>query len=459
MRTCDRLTAVDDPPITRYARASDGAHIAYQVIGDGPIDLLEPSGGSYISIEVRDEEPRWYQFERRLASFSRLIRFDPRGIGLSDPISLSSPPSIEDSVSDAEAVLDAAGSDRAAILGHGRGGMVSILLSATRPERVTAQVLAHTFARLTQAPDYPEGVPASVFSDFASGVLRVEGGSEPFDDVGLLLPSLDHDTAFRKWWQRAGRAGASPAVARTQYDIAMESDLRAVLPTIAIPTLVLHRKDTRYYPVTLGRYLATHISSARYVELDGADHFLWAGDSHAVLDEIEQFLTGELGSRDADRVLATVMFTDIVGSTARAAEIGDRQWREVLDMHDHLTRQQLQRFGGREVATTGDGFLAAFDGPARALRCALAIGDAAHQLGIEVRAGLHTGEVEIRGGDIAGIAVHIAARVAAEADAGEVLVSRTVTDLVAGSGIEFAERGMHQLKGVPGDWQLFAIRR
>jgi len=449
---------VDDPPITRYARASDGAHIAYQVIGDGPIDLLEPSGGSYISIEVRDEEPRWFQFERRLASFSRLIRFDPRGIGLSDPISLSSPPSIEDSVSDAEAVLDAAGSDRAAILGHGRGGMVSILLSATRPERVTAQVLAHTFARLTQAPDYPEGVPASVFSDFASGVLRVEGGSEPFDDVGLLLPSLDHDTAFRKWWQRAGRAGASPAVARTQYDIAMNSDLRAVLPTIAIPTLVLHRKDTRYYPVTLGRYLATHISSARYVELDGADHFLWAGDSHAVLDEIEQFLTGELGSRDPDRILTTVLFTDIVGSTARAASLGDQRWRSILDAHDKAVREQLRRFRGREINTTGDGFVASFDGPARAIRCAQAITETTGKLGIELRVGLHTGECEVRGDDLGGLAVHIAARVGALAAPGEVLVSGTVKDLVVGSGIEFSERGEHELKGVPESWKLFAVK-
>ena len=449
---------MDDPPITRYARASDGAHIAYQVIGDGPIDLLEPSGGSYISIEVRDEEPRWYQFERRLASFSRLIRFDPRGIGLSDPISLSSPPSIEDSVSDAEAVLDAAGSDRAAILGHGRGGMVSILLSATRPERVTAQVLAHTFARLTQAPDYPEGVPASVFSDFASGVLRVEGGSEPVDDVGLLLPSLDHDTAFRKWWQRSGRAGASPAVARAQYDIAMESDLRAVLPTIAIPTLVLHRKDTRYYPVTLGRYLATHISSARYVELDGADHFLWAGDSDAVLDEIEQFLTGELGSRDPDRILTTVLFTDIVGSTARAASLGDQRWRSILDAHDKAVREQLRRFRGREINTTGDGFVASFDGPARAIRSAQAITGATGKLGIELRVGLHTGECEVRGDDLGGLAVHIAARVGALAAPGEVLVSGTVKDLVVGSGIEFSERGEHELKGVPESWKLFAVK-
>ena len=449
---------MDDPPITRYAQASDGAHIAYQVIGDGPIDLLEPSGGSYISIEVRDEEPRWYQFERRLASFSRLIRFDPRGIGLSDPISLASPPSIEDSVSDAEAVLDAAGSDRAAILGQGRGGMVSILLSATCPERVTAQVLAHTFARLTQAPDYPEGVPASVFSDFASGVLRIEGGSEPVDDVGLLLPSLDHDTAFRKWWQRAGRAGASPAVARAQYDIAMESDLRAVLPTIAIPTLVLHRRDTRYYPVTLGRYLATHISSARYVELDGADHFLWAGDSHAVLDEIEQFLTGELGSRDPDRILTTVLFTDIVGSTARAASLGDQRWRSILDAHDKAVREQLRRFRGREINTTGDGFVASFDGPARAIRCAQAITEATGKLGIELRVGLHTGECEVRGDDLGGLAVHIAARVGALAAPGEVLVSGTVKDLVVGSGIEFSERGEHELKGVPESWKLFAVK-
>jgi class 3 adenylate cyclase len=439
-----------EEPVTEYARAPDGAYIAYQVLGDGPIDLLEPSGGSYISIDVKDEEPRWYQFERRLASFSRLIRFDPRGIGLSDPISTSSPPSIEDSVNDAEAVLNAAGSEQAAILGQGRGGMISILLSATRPERVTAQVLAHAFARLTPAPDYPEGVPVSVYSDFVRGVLRVEGNAEPVDDVALLLPSLSQETAFRRWWQRAGRAGASPAVARSQYEIAMHSDLRAVLPAITTPTLVLHRRDNRYYPVQLGRYLAAHIAGAKYVELDGADHFLWAGDAASVLDEIEGFLTGAVGDRQPDRVLATVLFTDIVGSTGRAAELGDRRWRALLDAHDHVVRRQLERSRGREVKTTGDGFLAAFDGPARAIRCA------ARQIDIEVRAGLHTGEVEQRGQDLAGIAVHLAQRVSGLANSGEVFVTRTVVDLVAGSGIEFADQGEHELKGVPGTWKLFA---
>jgi class 3 adenylate cyclase len=443
-------------PDTMYARTPDGAYIAYQVLGEGPIDLLEPSGGSFVSIDVRDEEPRWYQFERRLASFSRLIRFDPRGIGLSDPISPSCPPSIEDWVSDAEAVLDAAGSSRAAVLGQGRGGMTSIVLSATRPERVLAQVLAHAFARLTRAPDYPDGLPAAVFEGFASGVVRVGGGTEPVDDIALLLPSLAGDVSFRRWWQRAGRAGASPAVARAQYEIAMNSDLRAVLPTITTPTLVLHRRDAVYYPVQLGRYLAAHISGARYAELDGADHFLWAGDAGAVLDEIEEFLTGSLGVGEPDRVLATVMFTDIAGSTVRAAGMGDRAWGDLLDRHYAVVRRQLARFLGREVDTAGDGFFATFDGPARAIRCAHAIVESVRELGLGVRAGLHTGECEVLGGGkVAGIAVHTGARIVSLANPGEVLVSSTVKDLVAGSGIQFQDRGTHKLKGV-GQWHLYA---
>jgi pimeloyl-ACP methyl ester carboxylesterase len=443
-------------PDTMYARTRDGAHIAYQVLGAGPIDLLEPSGGSYISIDVRDEEPRWYQFERRLASFSRLIRFDLRGIGLSDPISPSSPPSIEDWVSDAEAVLDAVGSDRAAILGQGRGGMISMLLSATRPHRVRAQVLAHAFARLLQAPDYPEGVPAALFDRFVTGVLRIEGDTEPFDDVALLLPSLADDVSFKRWWQRAGRAGASPAVARAQYEIAVNSDLRAVLPTITTPTLVLHRRENAYYPVQLGRYLAAHISGARYVELEGADHFLWAGDAGAVLDEIEEFLTGTLGRGEPDRVLVTIMFTDIVGSTVRAALMGDRAWGDLLGRHHATVRRQLVRFRGREIDTAGDGFFASFDGPARAIRCAHAIVESVRELGLDVRAGLHTGECEVVGGGrVAGIAIHTGARVASLAKPGEVLVSSTVKDLVAGSGIQFEDRGTHMLTGV-GEWHLYA---
>lgn len=442
-------------PDTLYARTPDGAHIAYQVLGAGPIDLLEPSGGSYISIDVRDEEPHWYQFERRLASFSRLIRFDPRGIGLSDPISPSSPPSIEDWVSDAETVLDAVNSGRAAILGQGRAGMVSIVLSATRPDRVRAQVLAHAFARLLRAPDYPEGVPAEVFDRFVSGVLRTDRETEPFDDVALLLPSLADDVSFRRWWQRAGRAGASPAVARAQYEIAVNSDLRAVLPTITTPTLVLHRRENAYYPVQLGRYLAAHISGARYVELEGADHFLWAGDAAAVLDEIEEFLTGTLGRGEPDRVLATIMFTDIVGSTVRAALMGDRAWGDLLGRHHAAVRRQLVRFRGREIDTAGDGFFASFDGPARAIRCAQAIVESVRELGLEVRAGVHTGECEVVGGKVAGIAIHTGARVASLAKPGEVLVSSTVKDLVAGSGIQFEDRGSHMLKGV-GEWHLYA---
>jgi class 3 adenylate cyclase len=447
----------DEAPETRYARTTDGAHIAYQVLGEGAIDLLELPGASYVSIDLKDEEPHWCAFERRLASFSRLIRFDLRGVGLSDPISTAAPPSIEDWVADAEAVLDAAGSEQAAILGHGRGGMIAMLLSATRPERVRAQVLANTYARVLEAPDYPAGMPSGSFEDFVAGVVRTAADGALVDDVALLLPSLAHDPAFRTWWQRAGRAGASPAVAQALYTISVETDLRAILPTITTPTLVLHRGAVAFYGVEMGRYLGGHIPGARYVELEGSDHFLWAGDANAVLQEIEVFLTGESGRAEPDRVLATVMFTDIVGSTQRAAELGDRRWRELLDVHDRVVRRQLERFRGREVKTTGDGFLATFDGPARAVRCAQAIRDAARQVGIDVRAGLHTGEVEQRGVDLAGIAVHLTQRVCGMAEGGQIATTRVVVDLVAGSGLQFADIGEHDLKGIPGRRRLFTV--
>ncbi|MCA1842134.1 MAG: adenylate/guanylate cyclase domain-containing protein, partial [Actinobacteria bacterium] len=326
----------------RYARTADGTYLAYQVLGEGTLDLLVPSGGSYISIDMRDEEPRWCRFERRLGSFSRLIRFDPRGVGLSDPVPTTAPPSIEDvrqrrrgrarrggitSSGHLRAGARRAGGDPVGRdpPGAGPGGGVG---SRVRP--------SHAGPRLSR------GRPAEDFDDFVNDVLRVEGVTQPVDDVALLLPSLADDAIFRRCWQRAGRAGASPAVARAHYQIARNSDLRAVLRTITAPTLVMHRKDNRYYPPPLGRYLAANIPGARYVELDGADHFLWAGDAGPMLDTIEEFLTGTLGRGEPDRLLATVMFTDIVGSTARAAEIGDHRWRGLLDAHDHLVRRQLE---------------------------------------------------------------------------------------------------------------------
>ena len=442
---------------TRYAKTPDGCHIAYQVIGSGPMDLLL-AVGSHVSIGVRDEEPRWYQFDRRLASFSRLIRFDLRGIGLSDPISPAAPPSIEDWVVDAMAVLDAVGSERAALLGHARGGQIALLLSATHPERVSAQVVAHAAARWLRAPDYPFGVPTHLHDALVNGLVEPDAGAERVDDISLVLPSLADDARFRAWWQRAGQAGASPAVARALYLVDAQVDLRPILATITAPTLILHRRDNRFCRVGHARYLAENIARAHYVELAGADHFLWAGDTTAVLDEIETFLTGATHPPEPERVLVTVVFTDIVDSTKRAVAVGDRRWRELLDAHDHLVRRQLERFRGRELKTTGDGFLAAFDGPARAIRCAQTLRDAARQLGIEVRAGIHTGEVELRGDDMAGIAMHIGQRVSALAAPGEVLASRTVVDLVAGSGIQFADRGEHELKGVPGTWRLFAVQ-
>jgi class 3 adenylate cyclase len=336
--------------------------------------------------------------------------------------------------------------------------MIAMLLSATRPDRVQAQVLAHTYARLLEAPDYPAGVPADVYADFVAGVVNTDAGNETVDDVGLLLPSLAHDPQFRTWWRRAGRSGASPATARALYKISVETDLRSILPTITTPTLVLHRRDAPLYGVELGRYLGQHIPGARYVELDGTDIFLWAGDANTVLDEIELFLTGTTGRAQPERILSTMLFTDIVGSTVRASELGDRRWRDLLDAHDHAVRRQLERFKGREVNTTGDGFLVAFDGPARAIRCAQAIRDAARQIGIEVRAGVHTGEVEQRGTDLAGIAVHVTQRVCALAGPGEIGATRVVVDLVAGSGIDFTDRGELELKGVPGRHHLFAVK-
>ena len=446
-----------EPAETRYAKAPDGAHLAYQIVGDGPIDLLELPG-TLMSIDAVGDQLLWLRFQERLASFCRLIRIDLRGIGLSDPLDASTPPTVERWMDDALAVLDAAGSERTALWGVGFGGAIALLLAASHPDRVSALVLINAFARLVRAPDYEPGVPAALLTNFQESL--VDPAQEPLaDDVDLIAPSLAGDPEFRAWWRRSGNRGASPATAGAVYHTLMAVDLRHTLPAIQAPTLVIHRTGNNFVRAGQGRWLAAHLPAARYVELPGADHVAWLGDSDAIADESEEFLTGVRRAPQASRVLATVLFSDIVSSTQRAAEIGDGEWRRVLDGHDDMVRRLLRRFSGREVKFTGDGFMATFDGPARAIQCAVAIRDGARQLGLDVRVGLHCGEVELRGADIGGIAVHIAQRVEALAAPGEVLVSRTVKDLVAGSTVAFDDRGEHVLKGVPDAWQLYRVSR
>jgi pimeloyl-ACP methyl ester carboxylesterase len=452
---------VIEPPETQYAKTTDGVHIAYQVRGEGPLDLIEITNGTLFSIDSTGEQPRWQEYVDKLASFSRLMRYDCRGIGLSDPLTSADPPTVEQFAADASAVLDAAQVQQAAMLAVSFGGVAALLLAATHPERTRALVLVNAYACLLRAADYPAGIPAGVYARFnqalVSGRASGEAPGEPSgtDDLPLMVPSLVGDAIFASWWRRAGHRGASPATARRMWG-AVVCDLRPVLEAINVPTLVMHSRDDRFVRVGHGRYLADHIRGAHYVELPGADHVPWAADAD-VTGEIEEFLTGFRHAPETDRVLATVLFTDIVGSTERAAQLGDRGWRDLLDAHDGVVRRQLERFRAREVNTVGDGFLVTFDGPGRAIQCACAIRDAVRALAIEVRAGLHTGEIEVRGDDVAGMAVHIGARVAAVAGAGEVLVSSTVKDLVAGSRIEFEDRGDHQLKGVPGTWKLFSV--
>jgi pimeloyl-ACP methyl ester carboxylesterase/class 3 adenylate cyclase len=441
-----------EPPETLYARSGD-VHIAYQVLGDEPKDLVYVAE-FWNSIEAQWEEPSFDRFLRRLASVGRLVCFDQRGTGISDPVALSELPTLEQWMDDVRAVMDAARSSHATLISSGGGGLMSMLFAATYPEQTDALILLNGFARLTEAPDYPWGTSRD-FEDRVVWEMRHGWGR------GILLetaaPTLAADASFRRWWARYQRLGASMGTILVMRRMLQQSDVRHVLPSIRVPTLIVHRKDNRLVDVGHGRYLAEHIPGARYVEVSGADYFPFVGDSDAILAEIEEFVTGVRRAPDPDRVLATVLFTDIVGSTERAVKIGDRRWRELLDAHHALVRAQLRRFRGREIDTAGDGFLATFDGPARAVRCAQAVRDGVRGLGLEVRAGLHTGEVELVDGGIGGIAVHIGARVSAVAGGGEVVVSSTVKDLVAGSGIAFEDRGEHELKGVPGRWRLHAV--
>jgi class 3 adenylate cyclase len=439
----------------RYAKAQDGTHVAYNILGAGPLDLVLMSGLT-LPIDAMDDEPSPARFQRRLAGFSRVVRFDLRGIGQSDPISPSQPPTIEQWMHDTLAVMNAVGMERAAVVAHMGSALVALLLAASHPERVSSVVVINGYAWTAFDPDHDVRALEGRES-FIDATVAVDAVEQGFDLLAVVAPSVASDEKFRRWWVRAGHRGASPASARAIVRVFVEGDVREILPFIRVPVLVLHRRDSRLIPAASGRHLATHIPGATYVELPGADLLYWVGDADVLLDEIEEFLTGVRHGPEPDRVLATVLFSDIVNSTAQASAVGDRAWRDRLDAHDAVVRRQLDRFRGREIKTTGDGFIATFDGPARAIECGCAIRDGARGVDIEVRVGLHTGEIELRGDDIGGVTVNIGARVAALAGAGEVLVSRTVTDLVAGSGIVFDDRGEHELKGVPGTWRLYAV--
>ena len=436
------------PPITRYAKSGD-VHVAYQVFGEGPLNLV--IAPFFVSnIEVWWDSPDAARWLLRLASFARVAVFDKRGTGMSDRV--TELPGLEQRIDDVRAVMDAVDMEQAALLGMSEGGSMMALFAATYPERCSALVLYGSFARFSSWLPTEEALVGFLgYIDQAWG----SGGT-----VSFVAPSLANDPAAQQWQARFERLGASPAAATALMRMNSQIDISDIVPNIRVPTLVIHRKDDAGINVEGGRYLAEHIPGARYIELPGKDHLPWVGDNAMeIADDIEEFLTGARAPVTVDRVLATVLFTDIVGSTEKAAALGDRRWRDLLDNHHATIRRNLAHFRGHEVKTTGDGILATFDGPARGVRCACAIADEIRPLGIEVRAGLHTGECEMTDDDVGGIAVHIGARVAALAGAGEVLVSSTVKDLVAGSGLRFGDRGSQSLKGVPGEWQIFAVER
>ncbi len=437
-------------PETRYAKSGE-LFIAYQVVGDGPLDLVfAPAYSTHL--ELNWEWPAYARFLHRLTSFSRLLLFDRRGTGLSDPAPV--PSTLEETMDDLRAVMDDVGSQRAALFGWGEGGPMSALFAATYPERTSGLVLYASFAKGSWSPDFPWGLTQEAQDQFID-ILDTRWGRDVVA-AGAVAPSVSRDEAFRRWLLRFQRS-MSPGAAKGWFRMTSEIDIRHVLPAIRVPTLVVHRTGDRMRPVGGSRVIAELLRGAKYVELPGTDNAPFVGDQDTLVDEVQEFLTGIRPASEPDRVLATVLFTDIVGSTALAAQQGDRRWRDLLDGHHQAIRKELARFRGREVKTIGDGFLATFDGPARGIQCAQAIVSAGGLLGIEIRAGLHTGECELMGDDVGGIAVHIGARVAAMAGSGEVLVSSTVKDLVAGSGIEFEDRGSHELKGVPGEWRLFAV--
>jgi class 3 adenylate cyclase len=435
----------------RYAHTRDGLSLAYRVDGDGPIDIVFVPG--FVShLELVWESPEAETFFSGLASFARLITFDRRGQGLSDRP--PKPPTLEEGMEDIRAVMDAAGSERAALFAISEGGPMSILCAATFPERVRALVLWGTFARIPRDEGYEAGVEPEAFDRLRHVALRDWGGPVA---ARAWVRSRSEDPEFLEWWGRFLRAASSPGSALQLLDLYQEIDVRDVLGSVTVPTLAMCRSGDPLTPPPMIRYLADRIPGARYVEIPGEDHVPYTQEPEQIVGEVEEFLTGARYEREPDRVLATVMFTDIVGSTEHAAALGDREWRRLVERHDELVRRAIDRYRGRPVKTLGDGFLATFDGPARGIRCARTLTQQVRDLGIEIRAGLHTGELEAMNGDVGGMAVNIGARVSALAGPGEVLVSGTVRDLVVGSGIEFADRGEHPLKGVPGEWRIYAV--
>lgn len=441
-------------PRTRYASRGD-LDIAYQVLGEGSCDVVVMPG-PFIPIDSIDSEPSMYRFFRRLSSFCRVIRFDHRGMGMSSRIGADKiTPNCW--AEDVVTVLDALGVERATIFASGFTSMSAIILATEHPERVSGLVIVNGSARALRAPDYDIGNDSSDASPYTTIAIEPDAVEQGFDVLQVIAPSVAQDRAFRAWWDSAGNRAASPSMARRSNQSLAEADVRERLPKVTVPALVVHRRDAVFIPVGHGRYLAEHLAGAHYVELPGADSLYWVGDSTPVLDEVEEFITGARAGVTTERVLTTIAFTDIVGSTEHAATLGDDRWRDLLDNHDRIVRHELERFRGREVNTAGDGFVATFSSPSVALDAAEAIIAAVRLLGIEVRVGVHAGEVEARGEDIAGMAVHIAARVAGQAGASEVLVSSTVREIVTGSRRTFTERGEHALKGVPGTWRLWAV--
>jgi class 3 adenylate cyclase len=435
----------------RYAKNKDGQSVAYQVSGGGDLDIVFIPDW-VTNLEVQREEPGIARFLDRLASFGRLICFDKRGSGLSDPVLLGAIPTPEEWMDDVHTVLEDIGSRQAALIGHGEGSPMAILFAATHPRHTKALVLADACARRRRAPDYPCGMPPETVSRYLEYIVETWGTGQAAINAA---PSMATNPSFLELRARLERLAMSPGEFKTIYPTTYELDVRPALATISTPTLVLHRSDNPYIRPGNGRYIADHIQGARFVSLPGGDHFYHCGDSDAMLDEIQKFLTGTTEAPDHDRVLATVMFTDIEGATQHAERLGDKAWSELLSRHHALVRQELARFRGKEIDTAGDGFFATFDGPARGVRCALAIQDVIQTLGVRVRAGLHIGECELMGDKVGGMAVHIGARVMSLSEPGRVLVSRTIKDLVVGSGLRFTEAGTHALKGVAGEWELF----